>query len=288
MSWILAVATPSPSPSPSPSTSGTGWQDILKAVAPAVTAAVAVIAGAFAYAKFLRGRTFRPVAMLMLSACEVKVWDQPALRVDVSVKNSGLTALRMDEDYSQRVDVFLANEATWEAAAISPEKVVLWHQGGDPHRSVDFFLESGLLSYSVPRYRGGQLPDQSDKLPRAYRLEAGQEATRSLLVPVDPAPAYLVLVTFQACPHASWWSWSLHRRCRAKKRPPDQWHTRTVVSTQRQQTDQGGSSGTTAARQGEHASGAPWQTVRFMVDRLIYQWFRRTPRRQATPNQPKR
>jgi hypothetical protein len=270
MSWVLAVATPSPSPSPSPSASGTEWQDILKAVAPAVTAAVAVIAGAFAYAKFLRGRTFRPVPLLTLAACEVQVWRQPALRVDVSVKNIGVTALRMDKDYSQRVDVFLADEATWEAAAISQDTPVLWHKAGDPHRSVDFFLEAGLLSYKVPRYRKNQHADQSDQLPDDYRLAAGQETTRSLLVPVDPAPAYLVLVTFQACPHASWWSWSSHRRCRARKRPPEQWHTRTVVTTQSRQTDQGGSGEATTAEQGRNVSEALWRRMRFLVDRFIH------------------
>jgi hypothetical protein len=144
----------------------------------------------------------------------------------------------MEEIYSQRVDVFVAKESIWKAAAISNDGVVLWHEGGDPHRSVDLFLEPGLLSYAVPRYRDPQLADESDQLPRTYRLEAGEQTARSLLVPVDAAPAYLVLVTFQACPHASWWSWPFHRRCLARKRPPQQWQTRTVVSTLGQQTDQ--------------------------------------------------
>lgn len=236
MSWILAVVTPSTSPSPA--ASGIDWQDILKTVAAVVTATVALIGGGFAYAKFLRGRTFQPVALLKLVAAEVQVWGQSALRVDVSIKNGGLAALRMDEAYSQRVDVFLASEATWQAAAISPDGAVLWHAGGDPHRSVDLFLEPGLLSYAVPRYRDPQLTGLSDPLPRAYRLEAGEETARSLLVPVEAAAAYLVLVTFQACPHASWWSWASHRRCRARTRPPEQWQTRTVVSTLSQQADQ--------------------------------------------------
>jgi hypothetical protein len=241
MSWIVTIAAPSPSPSAS--ASGAGWQDIFKAVAPAVAAAVALIGGAFAYAKFLRGRTFQPVALLTLAASEVQVWGESALRVDVSVKNSGLAALRIDETYSQRVDVFLASEATWKAAAISVDGVVLWHAGGDPHRSVDLFLEPGLLSYAVPRYRDPQLSHLSDLLPPGYRLAAGQDTTRSVLVPVDAAPAYLVLLTFQACPHASWWSWPSHRRCRARTRPPVQWQTRTVVTTSRQVTDHGGLGG---------------------------------------------
>jgi hypothetical protein len=242
MSWIAAAAIPGTSLGLA--ASGVGGQDIVNAVVPVVTAAVAVIGGGFAYAKFLRGRTFQPVALLTLAATEVQVWGQSALRVDVSIKNGGLAALRMDEAYSQRVDVFLASEATWHAATVSPDGVVLWHTGGDPHRSVDLFLEPGLLSYAVPRYRDPQFIGKSDPLPRAYRLEAGEQTTRSLLVPVEAAPAYLVLVTFQACPHASWWSWPSHRRCRAKTRPPEQWQTRTVVSTTRHQTDQSSLRGT--------------------------------------------
>jgi hypothetical protein len=96
MFWILTAATPSPSPSPS--ASGTGWQDILKTVAPAIAAAVAVIGGAFAYAKFLRGRTFHPAALVTLAASEVQAWGQSALRVDVSVKNGGLAALSHGRD----------------------------------------------------------------------------------------------------------------------------------------------------------------------------------------------
>ena len=236
MSWVLAVVTPNPYPSPSPSGSGAGWQDILKAAAPAVTAAVAVIGGTFAYAKFLRGRTFGPVPLLTLAACEVQVWKQPALRVDVSVKNVGAGALLMDKDYSQRVNVFLADEATWADAAISRDPV-LWHQPGGPHLSVDFFLEEGLASYKVPRYRNDKIAHKPKQLPEDAKIAAGQETTRSLLVPVDPASAYLVLVTFQACPHANWWSWPSHRRCRARKRQPEWWHARTVVTTQGQQTD---------------------------------------------------
>lgn len=87
MSWVLAIVTPSTSPSPA--TSGIDWQDILKTVAAVVTAAVAVIGGGFAYAKFLRGRTFQPVALLTLVAAELQVWGQSALRVDVSIKNGG-------------------------------------------------------------------------------------------------------------------------------------------------------------------------------------------------------
>lgn len=239
MSWILSVAIPSPSPSPSAAEAG--WQGIVDTVVPAVAAAVAVIGGAFAYAKFLRGRTFHPVALLTLTAIEMQVWGQSALRVDVSVKNGGLAALRMDETYAQHVDVFLASEATWKAAAISQDGAVLWHSTGSPHRSVDLFLEPGLLSYAVPRYRNPQPNDKSDFLPRAYLLEAGEATTRSILIPVDAAPAYLVLVTLQACPHASWWTWASHRRCQAKKRPPEQWQTRTVVGTLGQRTDHGGS-----------------------------------------------
>jgi hypothetical protein len=242
MSWILTVATPSPSPSPS--ASGSGWQDILKAVAPAITAAVAVIAGAFAYAKFLRGRIFQPAVLLTLAACEVQAWEQSALRVDITVKNSGLTALCLDEIYSQRVDVFLASEATWKAAATSQDGIVFWHDGGDPHRSIDFIFEAGIKSYAVPRYRESQFAQLSDGLPPSdfqppdYRLAAGEETTRSLLVPVDAAPAYLVLVTFRACPHTNWWSRPAHRRCRARTRRPERWQTRTVVTTSRQQADQ--------------------------------------------------
>ena len=234
MPWILAVVTPSAPPA----VSGLDWHNILTTAAAVVTAVVAVVGGSFAYAKFLRGRTFQPVALLTLTAAEVQVWGQPALRVDVSIKNGGLAALRMDEAYSQRVDIFIANEAAWQAAAISPDGVVLWHSKGDPYRSVDLFLEPGLLSYAVPRYRDAQFRELSDPLPRAYRLEAGEETARSLLVPVEEAAAYLVLVTFQACPHASWWSWPSHRRCRARTRPPEQWQTRTVVSMLRRQTDQ--------------------------------------------------
>src|SRR2546423_1419284 len=71
---------------------------ITQAAAQIAQAAAVVVGGGFAYAKFVRGRTFRPRARLSVSASLHLFEGNHAVVANVSMKNEGLSRIRLEED----------------------------------------------------------------------------------------------------------------------------------------------------------------------------------------------
>lgn len=213
------------------------WSSIPRAIGPAVTATVAVAAAVAGYFKFIRGRTFQPRLTLILDAEVVRLDTKPALRINVTIKNDGLTAVVLDACYAQRVDVFVADQPVWDDAVGSDDGSVLWFDGVLPHRSVDVLSDPGLLTYQVNPFRGPiQRAADAIEAPAAEVgsfvasiLEPGEQDRAAVLLAVDEAMAYLVQLSVHACGHAHRFSQRSHRRCVAGDKLPDLWQTRTIV-----------------------------------------------------------
>lgn len=203
------------------------WVGIVGAVAPSITALVAVTGGIFAYFKFARGRIFKPRCLLSLAASTVRVGGASALRVDIAIKNDGQSALLLDPRYTQRLDVFTASHAVWDDAVAGGDGVLLWFDGTAPSRSLEIVADPGLLTYAIPVYKDSVAP--ALPAPLGGRLEPGEELRRSVLIPVDSARGYLLQLTVQACSHVGRWSKMSHGRCTDGTRVPQRWQARAVV-----------------------------------------------------------
>lgn len=219
------------------------WSSIPKAIGPAVTATVAVALAVAGYFKFIRGRTFQPRLTLILDAEVVRLGNKPALRINVAIKNDGLTAVVLDPCYAQRVDVFVADQPVWEDAVSSDDGSVLWYDGVAPHRSMDALYDPGLLTYQADPFRSAvpceadpfeTTPVATDFAAAGSILEPGEQDRAALLVVVDEAMAYLVQLSVHACGHAHRFSQRRHRRCVAGDRLPDLWQTRTIVQEEKE------------------------------------------------------
>jgi hypothetical protein len=204
------------------------WTEVVRAVAPAATAVLALVGGIFAYFKFVRGRIFHPRCWVDLKSTTVRIDGKQALHVEAHIRNDGQSALRLDAEFSQRLDVFIADGPVWKDAA-SSDGAVLWHAGGPPHRSLDILFDAGLITYAVPRFRDPALAAYADPAPLDFILEPGEEAKRCLLVPVSQAYAYLCQLTIQACPHVGWANATRHRRCTQRKEMPNRWQARVIA-----------------------------------------------------------
>ena len=214
------------------------WSVIPKAVGPAVTAAVALTVTMAGYFRFVRGRVFQPRLTLEIIATTIRIWDAPALLVEINIKNEGQSGLVMDPCFAQSLDVFLADKPVWEDALKDPAGVVLWYDGAAPHRHVDVLQEGGLSGFDVSAFRGdadsSHWPTDHPKSMLeidGYVLEPGERERRALLIPVSEAGAYLLQLSVHACTHAGRLGSVAHARCVSRRRVPDLWQTRYIVHT---------------------------------------------------------
>ncbi|NUT94059.1 MAG: hypothetical protein HOY78_18760 [Saccharothrix sp.] len=75
-----------------------GWTTAVQAAQQVVTAFGVLVAGSWAYLKFIRGRVYAPRAELSVAAEILGTADRRMLLVRVSLANSGLTRLRLRPD----------------------------------------------------------------------------------------------------------------------------------------------------------------------------------------------
>jgi hypothetical protein len=154
--------------------------EAVSAGASVAQALAVVVAGGFAYFKFIRGRTFRPRTTIELAGHLVAVGDGLAAHVSVSIQNAGASRLVLSGDHVQLLEVHGADAYVWNDAVASNDGVVLWSEGSE--RLVD------LLSFEGRKVGG-------------WPLEPGEHFFRELLVPLRFAEhAYRIRVTFRSDP----------------------------------------------------------------------------------------
>lgn len=149
-----------------------------------------IFAGIFAYYKFLRGRTFRPRLEPTLEAGIIEVGPLRHLKVQVRVKNVGLSKVAVDRKASGlRVFVYDGNGVP--ADKVSP---VEWRR----ERTVDVFKDHGWVEPGETIEDNWLLSIPHSQQPAAFRLElklAGPKtdwyANAVIEAPAQPAPSIL-------------------------------------------------------------------------------------------------
>lgn len=193
------------------------WVVIFGTVSAMITAVGLFIAGAFAYFKFIKGRTFRPRCFIDIEPQLVKVGETRALRVSATVRNESQIALLILSDVQQQLLVSQADHAIWEQAC-KCQQPIRWEDSGIP------LIEWNL---GVPERDALDQPKELQdslwwrRLSRGWllrhldgdKLEPGEQWARSSLVPVEPGSvAYLVCVQINACRHVAVRHVIWHRR----------------------------------------------------------------------------
>jgi hypothetical protein len=145
-------------------TTQSGWTETARGVQSIVQAGALIIGGGWAYAKFVRGRTFYPRCSMKLDVAYRPVGFSPAFRIDIEVRNSGQGAVVLASDLVQRLIVTGIDETIWQDA-ITHKTDPIWSEGEQPV-VVDILLEEGF-----------PVGDWS--------LEPNEALTRSVLVPVE-------------------------------------------------------------------------------------------------------
>jgi hypothetical protein len=139
------------------------WTDIASSMASAVTAIGVVIAGAFAYLRYARGRVSHARCEASLSAELVDLEPSSGLLVHTRMTNAGTLQLEFSQDCLASLTITSAGAALWEDAANRGEP--LWSAG--VHREQDLFTVEGVR----------ESPET---------LEPGEALQRATLIPLPP------------------------------------------------------------------------------------------------------
>jgi hypothetical protein len=118
--FMVAFTASSAAPSTAP-----GWVATSGTVSAIITAVGVIIAGGFAYFKFIKGRTFRPRCSIDIDPELITIGESRALQVSVTVRNEGLVALLFPSNIPQRLFVGQADSAIWKRACERSRRVVL-------------------------------------------------------------------------------------------------------------------------------------------------------------------
>jgi hypothetical protein len=126
-------------------------QTIVDTAGTVVTSGAVLIGGCWAYFKFVRGRTYRPRLEVTMGAEWRRVAGERALQARVTVKNIGMSVVRLrQEGTGLRVSRLAAlpaapSLASWETLKVFP--LLLEHEWIESSESV---TEDLLLSLTVP------------------------------------------------------------------------------------------------------------------------------------------
>lgn len=175
------------------------WVQVPAVIADIVTALGLVVAGAWSYVRFVRGRTLHASCSLGLSAKQLSMPDGTrALKVTATITNSGGLQVVLPLLSQQLVTVYRCDAALWGNAIKHEDREVVWNAG--------VIYECNLL-----------------KIDGAYKakiLEPGERLRRYILVPIlydDPCVAYRIYMEVNAVP-----------RLMFRTRPSTKWDTELV------------------------------------------------------------
>jgi hypothetical protein len=183
------------------------WVQVPTVINYLITAAGIIIAGAWAYVRFARGRILHATCNLGLN---VKQLDMPdgarALKITATITNSGGLRLILPLWSDQLITVYRCDSVLWNDAVNHEDKEVLWSEGK--------FHECNILELEGVR--------------RERILEPGERLRRYILVPVvsNPCAAYRIGMSVRAIPKLMW-----------RTQPERMWETEFVFGEK--ETDDG-------------------------------------------------
>lgn len=152
-------------------------EDLVSALASVIQAVAILVAGGWAYMKFVRGRTFRGRVRLELEARRWSSEHREAVLVDVAMTNEGLSRIDLSREWEKfvRVDALVADDwwpdlnVDWERSEpVMMTPLFGQHEWIEPHETIKDELlvplgaaASGVLAYRIrarvlaPRVVGG-------------------------------------------------------------------------------------------------------------------------------------
>lgn len=209
---------------PSPTTPA--WVAVLGTASAMITAVGIIIAGIFAYFKLVKGRTLHPRFLIDIDPRLVEAGEGRALRISVTARNEGQTALLVLSDVQQQLLVSQADNRIWRQACECGQPV-RWEESEFPLIEWNLaYPEREALDRLLDELKEAQAEEEHDtpwwrQLNRAEllkqldgdKLEPGEQWARSTLVPVESdSVAYLVCVQVKACRHVAVRHVIRHRR----------------------------------------------------------------------------
>jgi hypothetical protein len=182
------------------------WVAVSGTVSAIITATGVIIAGSFAYFKFVKGRIFHARTFIDMDCQFVELAKDRMLRVSVTLRNESQIALLFLSEASQVLIIGEADRTIWRQAC-ERRQPVRWED-----------TEPILWSLDAPEGQILRPPRQVQKrswwrrLTRGWllrylsgeKVEPGEQWTRSTLVPVaSGSVAFLLRAEVSACKHVA-------------------------------------------------------------------------------------
>jgi hypothetical protein len=255
---LLSSMASSAAPSTTPS-----WVAVLGTVSGIVTAIGVLVAGAFAYFKFVKGRTLRPRCSIDISPRLIRIGGNRALQVSIAVKNEGQVALLFPSDVPQRLLIGQADRYLWKQAYETGQPV-RWEDSKFPEVRWSLAVPEGAVLDPVevvdpPRLRWVRRSWLLELLD-GDKLEPGEQWMRSILVPVAAdSVAYLLRVWVRACRHVAIRHTTSHRLhcCKGKTSPLSWWREVYVLPEEGNSDDNGRKAATGTIRKARQGTSLP-------------------------------
>jgi hypothetical protein len=217
------------------------WVTIFGTASAVITAIGLIVAGAFAYFKYIKGRTLHPRCSIDIEPYLTEVGKTRALRVSVILRNEGHIALLIPSNVEQRLLVSQADSREWSHAC-ARQQIVRWNKSAIEPIELSLAVPEGDYLWQLAdrkkaeREAAGRLgealrpvrnlDDREDppgwrrltrssllQLLAGAKLEPGEQWARSVLVPVSPdSVAYLLCTRINACRHVALRHVLSHRR----------------------------------------------------------------------------
>jgi hypothetical protein len=210
------------------------WVAVLGTVSGIVTAIGVLVAGAFTYFKFAKGRTLRPRCSIDILPYLISIDGSRAIQVSIAVKNEGQVALLFPSDVPQRMLIGQADRYLWKEA-YAKRQPVRWEDSKFPTIHWSLAVPEGEVLDPVevanpPRWRWVRRSWLLELLD-GDKLEPGEQWMRSILVPVaEDSVAYLLRVWVRACRHVAVRHTTWHRlHCCRGRTPPLSWWREVYV-----------------------------------------------------------
>lgn len=181
------------------------WVAITGTVSAMITAIGVVIAGLFAYFKFVKGRTFYPRCSIDMRSEIVGLADSLALRVSIIARNESQVALLFSSDARQKLVIGQADAALWRQACEKRQRV-RWERIEPMVRPLNFPEGELLDLLDEPDRPWWQWRPSQHWMSylRGDKLEPGEQWARTRLIPMPrDKVAYLLRAEISACRHVA-------------------------------------------------------------------------------------
>jgi hypothetical protein len=173
------------------------WDYIATVVNDTVRTLVILVAGAVGYVRFVRGRVAHSNLALSIGSEIIKIRDAKAMKVTVTIKNSGSYRMAFPLTCKQLVKVECASHDLWTKAA--PEGEVNWS-------------EAEAQELNLLKVEGVTRADET--------LEPGEKVIKCRLMPIPQGrwAAYRITLRVSSCARMIW-----------RTKEPLIWETHTIM-----------------------------------------------------------